>query len=93
MLRGSLEARVMTISSATAPATFSRSSTMIRSAVRLPIPGTAWKRAASPLASAPSSSRGGPPDRTAWATFGPTPWTPISIRKSSRSVSLAKPNR
>ena len=28
--------------------TFSRSSTMIRSAVRLPIPGTAWKRAASP---------------------------------------------
>ena len=32
--------------------TFSRSSTMIRSAVRLPIPGTAWKRAASPAASA-----------------------------------------
>ena len=32
--------------------TFSRSSTMIRSAVRLPMPGTAWKRAASPAASA-----------------------------------------
>ncbi len=32
---------------------------MIRSAVRLPIPGTAWKRAASPAATAASSSRGG----------------------------------
>ena len=40
--------------------TFSRSSTMIRSAVRLPIPGTAWKRAASPAAIAPISSRGVP---------------------------------
>ncbi len=39
--------------------TFSRSSTMIRSAVRLPMPGTAWKRAASPAARAPISSRGG----------------------------------
>ena len=44
---------------------------MIRSAVRLPMPGTAWKRAASPAASAPSSSRGVPPERTASATFGP----------------------
>ena len=40
--------------------TFSRSSTMIRSAVRLPIPGTACRRAASPAASAATSSRGGP---------------------------------
>ncbi len=32
---------------------------MIRSAVRLPIPGTAWKRLESPEASADSSSRGG----------------------------------
>ena len=31
---------------------------MIRSAVRLPMPGTAWKRAASPAAMAFSSSRG-----------------------------------
>ena len=42
----------------TLPATFSRSSTMIRSAVRLPMPGTAWKRAVSPEAIAFSSSRG-----------------------------------
>ena len=33
---------------------------MIRSAVRLPIPGTAWKRFASPAAIARSSSRAGP---------------------------------
>ena len=48
-----------------AGATFSRSSTMMRSAVRLPMPGTAWKRAASPAASAPASSRGVPPLRIA----------------------------
>ena len=59
--------------SAPAPATFSRSSTMIRSAVRLPMPGTAWKRAASPAASALRSSRGVPPESTASATFGPDP--------------------
>ena len=41
--------------------TFSRSSTMIRSAVRLPMPGTACSRATSPAASAPTSSRGEPP--------------------------------
>ncbi len=93
MVRGSSEARVITISSETAPATFSFSSTMIRSAVRLPMPGTAWKRAASPVAIAASSSRGEPPDSTARATFGPTFWTPISIRNSSRSDSVAKPNR
>ena len=61
------------ISSLTRPATFSRSSTMIRSAVRLPIPGTAWKRAESPVAIAFRSSRGLPPESTARATFGPTP--------------------
>ena len=82
-----------TISSLTAPATFSFSSTMIRSAVRLPMPGTAWKRAASPVAIAASSSRGEPPLSTASATFGPTFWTPISIRNRSRSDSVAKPNR
>ena len=74
-----------------ASATFSRSSTMIRSAVRLPMPGTAWKRAESPLAIAFRSSRGVPPESTASATLGPTPCTPISIRNSSRSASLAKP--
>ena len=70
--------------------TFSRSSTMIRSAVRLPIPGTAWKRAASPAASAPISSRGGPPESTASATFGPTDWTASSIRNRSRSCSAVE---
>jgi hypothetical protein len=66
---------------------------MIRSAVRLPMPGTAWKRLASPAAMAASSSRGGPPLSTASATLGPTAWTPSSSRNSSRSSSLAKPNR
>ena len=64
---------------------------MIRSAVRLPIPGTAWKRLASPAASARSSSPTEPPERVAIATFGPTPETEISERKSSRSSSVAKP--
>ena len=64
-------------SASISPATFSRSSTMIRSAVRLPIPGAAWNRFASPAAIARSSSRTGPPERTAIATFGPTPPTEI----------------
>ncbi len=75
---------------ATFTPTFSRSSTMIRSAVRLPIPGTAWKRAASPAAMAAISSRGGPPERTASATFGPTAWTESSIRNRSRSCSVCE---
>ena len=79
------------MSSVALPATFSRSSTMMRSAVRLPMPGTAWKRAVSPAAIAFSSSRGAPPDSTASATFGPTLCTPISIRNSSRSDSEEKP--
>ena len=66
---------------------------MIRSAVRLPMPGTAWKRAVSPEAIAFSSSRGVPPESTASATFGPTDWTPISIRNSSRSDWVEKPYR
>ena len=51
---------------------------MIRSAVRLPIPGTAWKRFASPAAIARRSSRAEPPESAAIATFGPTPETEIS---------------
>src|SRR4051812_12198650 len=81
---------VTTISSG-ASATFSRSSTIIRSAVRLPMPGTAWKRAESPVAIAFRSSRVVPPLKTASATFGPTPCTPTSIRNSSRSSSVANP--
>ena len=64
---------------------------MIRSAVRLPIPGTAWKRLVSPAAIARRSSRELPPESAAIATFGPTPQTEISIRKRSRSSSEAKP--
>ena len=41
------------------PPTFSRSSTMMRSAVRLPMPGTAWKRALSPAAIALQQLAGG----------------------------------
>ena len=78
-------------SSSSAPATFSRSSTMIRSAVRLPIPGTAWKRLASPAAIARSRSRALPPESAAIATLGPMPLTEISSRKRSRSSSEAKP--
>ena len=66
---------------------------MIRSAVRLPIPGTAWKRLASPAAIARSSSRAGPPERVAIATLGPTPLTETSSPKRSRSSSEAKPKR
>ena len=68
-----------------------RSSTMMRSAVRLPMPGTAWKRAVSPAARAAVRSRGAPPDRTARATLGPTDCTPMSSRKRSRSSSVQKP--
>ena len=64
---------------------------MIRSAVRLPIPGTAWNRFASPAARARNSSPTEPPDRVAIATFGPTPETEISDRNSSRSSSVANP--
>ena len=77
--------------SVSSPATFSRSSTISRSAVRLPTPGTAWKRFASPAAIARSSSRGAPPERIAIATFGPIPETEVRWRKRSRSSSLAKP--
>ena len=48
-------ARRTTIPSPIAAPTFSRSSTMIRSAVRLPTPETAWKNRASPAAIAPST--------------------------------------
>ncbi len=71
--------------------TLSRSSTTIRSAVRLPIPGTAVKRLVSLAAIARNSSRELPPESAAIATFGPTPLTEISMRKSSRSSSVAKP--
>ena len=70
-VRGSSRGARTTISSAHRPPTFSRSSTMMRSAVRLPMPGTAWKRAVSPEAIAFRSSRGVPPESTASATFGP----------------------
>ena len=89
VVRRSAPARIT--SSSSAPATFSRSSTMIRSEVRLPIPGTAWKRLASPAAIARSSSRTGPPESAERATLGPIPLTEISSPKRSRSSSEAKP--
>ena len=64
---------------------------MIRSAVRLPIPGTAWKRFASPAAIARRSSAAAPPERIAIATLGPMPETEMSWRKRSRSSSVANP--
>ena len=67
---GARRFRAQTASSSS-PVTFSRSSTMTRSAVRLPIPGTAWKRLASPAAIARSSSRGLPPERIAMRDLGP----------------------
>ena len=45
----------------------------MRSAVFLPIPGIAWKRAWSPSAIALRSSAAGEPETTASATFGPMP--------------------
>ncbi len=51
-----------------------RSST-IRSAVFLPTPGIAWKRAASSRTIARRNSPAGEPDTIASATFGPTPLT------------------
>ena len=77
--------------SSSSPATFSRSSTITRSEVRLPIPGTAWKRFASPAAIARSSSRELPPERIAIATLGPIPETEVRWQNRSRSSSLAKP--
>ena len=54
-------------------------------------PGDGAKPVVSPAASAATSSRGGPPERTASATLGPTVCTPSSSRNSSRSSSEANP--
>ena len=54
-------------------------------------PGDGGEPLTSPAASAAISSRGEPPESTASAIFGPTDCTPISIRKRSRSSSVAKP--
>ena len=70
------------------PATFSRSSTITRSAVRLPTPGTAWKRLCVAERRSPSGARAAlPPERIAIATLGPTPETELRWRKRSRSSS------
>ena len=72
--------------------TFSRSSTMIRSAVRLPIPGTACSRGGVARRDGAAAARAaGRRESTASAIFGPTDWTPISSRNRSRSSSVAKP--
>ena len=63
----------------------------MRSAVFLPIPGIAWKRAWSPSAIARRSSAAGEPETTASATLGPIPLTVSSWTKSSRSSASANP--
>ena len=63
----------------------------MRSAVFLPIPGIAWKRAESLSAIARWSSSGDALDTTASATLGPMPLTPRSCTKSVRSAASAKP--
>ena len=70
---------------------FPFSSSTIRSAVFLPIPGIAWKRATSSCAIARRSSVAVEPDTIASATFGPTPFTVRSWVKSSRSAASTKP--
>ena len=63
----------------------------MRSAVFLPMPGIAWKRAVSSRTIARRSSSAGEPETIASATFGPTPLTESSWMKSSRSARSAKP--
>ena len=63
----------------------------MRSAVFLPIPGIAWKRAESLSAIARWSSSGDALETTASATFGPIPLTPSSWTNSARSAASAKP--
>ena len=76
---------------ATAAASFSFSSSTMRSAVFLPMPGIAWKRAVSSRTIARRSSSAGEPETIASATFGPTPFTERSWMNSSRSARSAKP--
>src|SRR5262249_15741038 len=77
---------------ATGAAAMARSSSRtIRSAVFLPMPGIAWKRAESRRAIARASSSGGALETTARATLGPIPLTPRSWTKSERSAASANP--
>ena len=77
--------------STTDAASFSFSSSTMRSAVFLPMPGIAWKRAVSSRTIARRSSSAGEPETIASATFGPMPFTDRSWMKSSRSARSAKP--
>ena len=67
------------------------SSSTIRSAVFLPIPGIAWKRAVSSSAIARRSSAADEPETIASATFGPDAVDGQQCVKSSRSSASAKP--
>ena len=72
-----------TATTASSPNTIlSFSSRTIRSAVFLPMPGIAWKRAESSRAIARRSSEAGDPETTARATLGPIPLTVRSCVKS-----------
>src|SRR4051794_37116822 len=70
---------------------FSFSSSTTRCAVFRPIPGIAWNRFTSSRAIARRSSAGVEPLTIESATLGPTPETPSSSSKSSRSSAVAKP--
>src|SRR5581483_6936145 len=70
---------------------FSFSSSTTRCAVLSPMPGIAWNRFTSSRAIARRSSAGVEPETIASATFGPTPFTPSSSSKSSRSSAEANP--
>ncbi len=63
----------------------------MRSAVFLPTPGMATKRAMSSRTIARRSSSAGEPETIASATFGPTPFTVKSWTNRSRSARSAKP--
>ena len=76
---------------ATTAPSFSFSSSTIRSAVFLPMPGMAWKRTVSSRTIARRSSSTGEPETIASATFGPIPFTLSSWTNSSRSERSAKP--
>src|SRR5947209_976690 len=69
----------------------SRSSSTIRSAPRLPIPGTRVSAVTSPLASACRSAAASYTASVASAIFGPTPDTPSNVRNRSRASASGNP--
>src|ERR1017187_2489380 len=71
----------------------SRSSSTMRSAVFLPMPGMRTSLSTSPRRMALMSSGAASPDRIVTASLGPMPLTPISFSKSAFSSCVKKPDR